>query len=363
MVGLQPSLYSIALALCVFCTGLLSQRRDRAARPLRFFSAYLGLETLGFALELLGAHPATPYKALWLGLLMATTLLTAPLLWLALREAATGRSPRLRDLGWPHFAVIAVGALCTFPLIATAHSASTWVDPSPPARPWHFAYVHHGMLLCIGLFTVQAPYYLRRSHRLLRTHAPDAGRAWLHLPLLIVATTWVTAILRTVQCAAHAPIEWVGISAVADVSVTIGALYLIVRREFRSPEPAAALPKYARSALGEDHTHRIRRKLDQACHDQHLHHDSLLNLATLSRAIGEKPHYVSQVINQDLGTTFYDFINRQRIDDACSRLRQEPETTVLEIALAVGFNAKSTFNTAFKRHTGQTPSAFRRQGD
>ena len=111
MAGLQPSLYSIALALCVFCTGLLSQRRTRTGRPLRFFNAYLGVEALGFALELLAAHPASPGKSLWLALLLATSLLTAPLLWLALTEIVTGESPRLGQLRWPHFAVVACGVL------------------------------------------------------------------------------------------------------------------------------------------------------------------------------------------------------------------------------------------------------------
>ncbi|HUG09689.1 MAG TPA: helix-turn-helix domain-containing protein, partial [Opitutaceae bacterium] len=86
---------------------------------------------------------------------------------------------------------------------------------------------------------------------------------------------------------------------------------------------------------------------------------SLLNLRSLSRAIGEKAHYVSQVINRDLNSNFYELVNRHRIAQAKQLLADEAGQTVLEIALAVGFNSKSTFNTAFRRHAGMTPSEFR----
>jgi AraC-like DNA-binding protein len=74
----------------------------------------------------------------------------------------------------------------------------------------------------------------------------------------------------------------------------------------------------------------------------------------------ENPHYVSQVINQDLDTNFYDLVNRHRIRAAQLELLRHPDRPVLEIALQVGFNSKSTFNAAFRQHAGMTPSDFRR---
>jgi AraC-like DNA-binding protein len=68
------------------------------------------------------------------------------------------------------------------------------------------------------------------------------------------------------------------------------------------------------------------------------------------------------VLNQELGTTFYELVNRLRIEHAKRLLMSDVERNVLDVALEVGFNAKSTFNTAFKRHAGMTPSEFRANG-
>lgn len=73
----------------------------------------------------------------------------------------------------------------------------------------------------------------------------------------------------------------------------------------------------------------------------------------------ENPRHVSQVISQDLASSFYELVNQHRIEEAKRRLRVSPPEIALEIALAVGFNSKSTFNTAFRRYTGMTPTSYR----
>jgi AraC-like DNA-binding protein len=104
---------------------------------------------------------------------------------------------------------------------------------------------------------------------------------------------------------------------------------------------------------------RIRRKLDEAMNTGRLHRDSSVTLRALCVSLKENPHYVSQVINQDLETNFYDLIKKHRVEDAMTALIAEPEKSVLDIALDVGFNSKSTFNAAFRQHAGMTPREFR----
>jgi AraC-like DNA-binding protein len=377
MTGFQSSLYTAAIALCVFSAGILRDKQARVGRPLAWFTTFLCVATLGFVFELLMIHPAAPFKALWLGLRMGTSLLIAPCLWLAVRESVEGVRPRLGGLGRDHGLAILAGFLLLVPLIISAHSGTGFTKPPGADRPLHFV-IHETMLLCIGIFAVQVPYYVWQCRRILL--AANGSSKWLQFPLLVVLTTWVVGLLRTLQCIAHAPQQLNLLFAVADVGMTVGAIYLIVRREpVDVPEPEALAPegscapetpfqietpcapetKYARSCLDAATSKRIRRKLETALASPDVCGDSLLNLRSLSRAISEKAHYVSQVINRDLNSNFFELVNRHRIAQAKKLLAEESGKTILEIAMAVGFNSKSTFNTAFRRHAGMTPSAFR----
>ena len=190
--------------------------------------------------------------------------------------------------------------------------------------------------------------------------------------MLAVVTTWAFGLLHTLQCAAHLPLWLALASALFEVTVTVGAVYFLLRRVARSlpvdhavigvfpAEPkCAAEPKYARSNLTQAMRGRIQRKIGEVLATDAVCDDSMMNLRSLSRLINEKAHYVSQVINQDLGANYYELVNRTRIERAQRLLIEAPERTVLEIALSVGYNSKSTFNTAFRRQAGVTPTEYR----
>jgi AraC-like DNA-binding protein len=70
---------------------------------------------------------------------------------------------------------------------------------------------------------------------------------------------------------------------------------------------------------------------------------------------------LSILINHKVGQHFFDFINAYRIEHAMMILKDSTKSnvTILEILYEVGFNSKSSFNTAFKKHTGNTPTEYR----
>jgi len=90
--------------------------------------------------------------------------------------------------------------------------------------------------------------------------------------------------------------------------------------------------------------------------------NSSLTIRKLAEEIKMNSRDLSVLINQNLNQHFFDFVNEYRIEESKQILRNplKKEFTILEILYEVGFNSKSSFNTAFKKHTGLTPTQFRK---
>lgn len=86
-----------------------------------------------------------------------------------------------------------------------------------------------------------------------------------------------------------------------------------------------------------------------------------LTIQDISENIQIPTRELSVLINHHLGQHFYDFVNTYRIESAMEILKDvtKSKVTILEILYEVGFNSKSSFNTAFKKHTGNTPTYYR----
>ena len=118
-------------------------------------------------------------------------------------------------------------------------------------------------------------------------------------------------------------------------------------------------PKYEKSALRDEQIKHLAEKIEASMRDDQLYRDPNLSLSVLSSHIRARPNYVSQTLNAKLGTNFFDYVNAWRVTEAQERLTSGTDT-VLNIAFAVGFNTRSSFYTAFKRHVGSTPMAWRK---
>ncbi len=104
-------------------------------------------------------------------------------------------------------------------------------------------------------------------------------------------------------------------------------------------------------------------KIDQAMHDRQLFKNPTLTLNDLAEHLDTTTKNISRAINTETGLNFNDYINRFRVNAFIEKIRAEshPQHTLLGIAMACGFNSKSTFNRAFKKHQGVSPNEYVRK--
>jgi len=118
--------------------------------------------------------------------------------------------------------------------------------------------------------------------------------------------------------------------------------------------------KYQHSALNSEQCKALAIKIEHAMSNDKLFQRDELSLRLLAKHINELPSYVTQTLNTEIGESFFDYVNRWRIEEASRRLASSDDT-VLDIATGVGFNSRSSFYNAFKKITGVTPSAYRKK--
>jgi len=120
--------------------------------------------------------------------------------------------------------------------------------------------------------------------------------------------------------------------------------------------------KLISSKINSDNEQKIK-LLEQFMNEKEPFLDPDLTIQKLAIQINYTPKELSTLINQFIGKHFFDFINEYRILKAMSILENpsEKNLTILEILYKVGFNSKSSFNTAFKKYSNLTPIQYRKQ--
>ncbi len=121
--------------------------------------------------------------------------------------------------------------------------------------------------------------------------------------------------------------------------------------------------KYAKSGLSEEQLEAYKRQLQRAMLDEQLYLKSDMTLPKLAETIGCSVNHLSQVINAGFGVSFFDYLNRFRVEHAKALLSEgrPQDNAVLNVAFTVGFNSNSAFYAAFRKYVGRTPAQYRRQ--
>jgi AraC-like DNA-binding protein len=135
------------------------------------------------------------------------------------------------------------------------------------------------------------------------------------------------------------------------------ALHIPIIKEVRRPEKPET-ERHERNTLDDDDEKA--QQLEDHMRTAHPYLNPGLSLAELADGIAIPTHQLSRLINDRFDKNFFDYVNGYRIEAFKTHIeRGDHETrTILSLALDAGFNSKTAFNRAFKKHTGMTPREY-----
>ncbi|NLX67383.1 MAG: AraC family transcriptional regulator [Bacteroidales bacterium] len=108
---------------------------------------------------------------------------------------------------------------------------------------------------------------------------------------------------------------------------------------------------------------RYLQQLDQLMQEEQLFKNPDIKITDIVVMLGSNRTYVSQLINEEKGVNFREWINRYRVEYV-KELMMDPEQShlsIIAIAEMAGFSSKSTFYRVFKNQCGILPEAFRKR--
>ncbi|HAS44308.1 MAG TPA: hypothetical protein DCS93_27775 [Microscillaceae bacterium] len=109
----------------------------------------------------------------------------------------------------------------------------------------------------------------------------------------------------------------------------------------------------------------LKQKLSDVIIRQELYKDEDISLAKVAQKMETTDRKLSELMNKELNTNFYDYLNGCRVNVFKERVVKGDarRITLLAIAYESGFQSKATFNRIFKKQTGLTPSQFKKKVD
>jgi AraC-like DNA-binding protein len=160
----------------------------------------------------------------------------------------------------------------------------------------------------------------------------------------------ISLMYMIVSCSALLFVCWIVFKALHHPSIS------------RGPIDLSLIETKNESSSGEDASQELgtlMRQIDLIMQERKPFLDPDLTLQQLAELANIDKKTLSNVLNKGFRENFFNYVNKKRVEYAKMLLTTSVDKTILEIIYDVGFNSKSSFNTAFKKHAGLTPSAFR----
>ncbi len=358
----------IAAAVQAGLLGLALWRRAANRGANRLLAVWVGLTGVDLAVKAMFWHLLTPEWFRAYRFVALFPFLYGSLFYLYVRALTQGRAFRPRDVvHLAGFVVMLVlnSYVLTMDEAGLRAMAARWLAGERTIGAWFDL-----PLFLYSLSYVVAALVLVRGYRQrLRQRRSDADRLslrWINAMAGFQIAIWCLAI---VQALFYLPVLNYGLlfGLIAAWVCVVGWFSLGQPPVQAAPEPQeAATADAGNSEPAPAETSRYAeveaRLVQLMAGEAPLYLEPALTIGQVAKRSGYPEYLVSAVINRRLGGSFWDYVNHLRVEAVRRHLGDPAEKrTILDLAYACGFTSKSTFNAAFKRQVGETPSRYRRR--
>ena len=225
----------------------------------------------------------------------------------------------------------------------------------------------HIQILSYLIASVIALASYRRNLKEMYSSVEKIDLAWCNMLLAGFTAMWsldvLSWLLASMRLISFITQYWLFVSSLLiNLSFTLIVTFrgLIQSESFSGIQE---FPKYISSRLKLTDCKEIIQKLTAYMKNEKPYLKPSLSVEDLTKSLNIPAKNLSQAIHTILNKSFYDLINSYRIEEV-KQLMLNPgykNQTFLALAYNAGFNSKSVFNSAFKKHTGMTPKEFKNQ--
>ncbi len=361
--------YALAAGSIGFALAMaLTQPGDRGAKVWFFclLLVTLLIHVLGQLLIVSGSYRLAPHLV---GLDLSVKTLLGPAVFFYTRALIAPERKVWSGWDWLALSGPVLVILASLPF-AGLSAAEKLALADPATRiPEHYRIAVFTCTASLFIFLATTAIYLvaalrmqaRHRRRMMEQFANIERRSldWLRTILLVFAGAWLFFAIKQGLWLAGISVPAFNIGLAFTESLTIATLAFVgLRQPDLRPEGANSVKAPRRPILSDERLVRTAEKLIKALNTDRLFADPDLSLRKLSDVTGITKNHISETLSQHLGVNFFDFVNSHRAAEA-RRLLAETDLSILEIGLEVGFNSRSTFNAAFKKHVGVPPSQCR----
>lgn len=211
-----------------------------------------------------------------------------------------------------------------------------------------FIYLHFAFYIFISGRLLQK---VKKEHQqVLQTKSQKAIFEWLQVLIFGFIAIWISYFLNIIEDT---------VPYIVGPIVYSVVIYFLSYKAFQ-----LKTTEIDGDAFEKNDNELLYNKISELVLKDKLYLESDLSLSGLSKLVGKSTQNTSEVINQYAKRNFNDFINFYRIQDAKKMLLDvnTKNYTISSIAFDAGFSTLSSFNSAFKKFEGITPSLYKRRG-